>query len=160
MPDPYMYGETSGRKSATQLRAKALGNMLSRAENVLFVLASEVGRYPEDTLKKIIEKTGATVYKTESAGSNDLDIKADKRLALMEIVDRLCDGVGKEYDYIILAGVPYHIETRVLSGLRSYGISTVVTLNWRHQQYADFSFKNTPDKEKWEKELKVILDNL
>lgn len=160
MPDPYMYGETSGRKTATQLRSKALGNMLSQAENVCFVLASEVGRYPEDTMKKIIDKTDATVFKTESAGSNDLDIEADKRLALMEIVDRLRDETGEDYDYIILAGVPYHIETRVLSGLRSGGVDTVVTLNWRHQQYADFSFKNMPDKEEWEKELNVILDNL
>lgn len=160
MPDPYMYGETSGRKRASELRSEAIGKMLSRAENVLFVLASEVGKYPENILKETVEKTEATVYKTESIGSNDLDIEAGERLALMEIMDRLCDGLGEEYDYIILAGVPYHIETRILSGLRSYGMGTVITLNWRHQQYADFSFKNIQDKEEWGKELEVILDKI
>lgn len=160
IPDAYFWGETSGRVKATELRSKAMGKMLSRAENVLFVIASEIGRYPEDLLKELIEKTDATVYKTESAGSNDVDIKADARYALMEIVDRLCDNEGEEYDYIILAGVPYHIETRVLSGLRSYGIDKVVTLDWRHQQYADFSFDNIRDQEKWEKELKEISNNI
>ncbi len=160
MPEAYMYGETSGRKKATELRPTAIGNMMSRAEGVLLVLGSEVAKYPEETLKGIIDKTDATVYKTESAGSNDLDIEADERLALMEILNRLSDEVGDEFDYILFAGIPYHIGTRVFSGLRAYGVETVVSLDYRHHQYADFSFKNTPDTEKWEKELKEILNNL
>ncbi|KXB05051.1 hypothetical protein AKJ50_01790 [candidate division MSBL1 archaeon SCGC-AAA382A13] len=155
MPDPYMYGETSGRKKATELRAEALGNMLNSAENVLFVLGSELGEYPENTLKEIISKIEATVYKTEAAGAEDFDIEAEVRLGLMEIVQRLCDYLAEEFDYIIFVGIPYHIETRVLSGLRSYDVKTVVTLNWRHQQYADFSFKNISEKDEWKKELKT-----
>ncbi len=160
MPDAYMCGETSGRKQATELRPTALGNMLSRAENVLIVLGNELAKYPEDTLKGIIDKTDATVYKTESAGSNDLGIEADERLALMEILNRLSDEVGDEFDYILFAGMPYHIGTRVLAGLRAYGVDTVVSLDYRHHQYADFSFKTVLDMEEWEKELKEILNNL
>lgn len=160
MPDPYMYGETSGRKRATELRSKAIGKMLARADSVLFILASEVDQYPADIMKRIIENTNSTVYKTESSGTKNIDVKTDGRYGLMEILDRLCDDEGKDYDMIVLAGAPYHIETRFLSGLRACGVENVVTLDWRHQQYADFSFKNMPNKEDWEKELKVIQDNL
>ncbi|KXB04946.1 hypothetical protein AKJ48_00755 [candidate division MSBL1 archaeon SCGC-AAA261O19] len=155
-----MYGETCGRKKASELKPKALGKMLARAENVLFILASEVDRYPSDILKEIVEKSNATVYKTEAAGTEKVDIDTDARYGLMEIVDRLCNEMGEEYDYIVLAGVPYHIETRVLSGLRSYGMKKVVTLNWRHQQYADLSFPNMPDAERWKKSLNEIAENL
>lgn len=160
MPEPYMYGETSGRKKATELRPTALGNMLSAADNVLFVLGSELAKYPEDTLKEIIDKTDASVFKTESAGSNDLDIEADKRLALMEILNRLSDEVGEEFDYILFAGIPYHIGTRVLAGLRAYGVEKIISLDYRHHQYADFSFKTILDTDEWEKELKEISNNL
>lgn len=111
-------------------------------------------------MKEIIEKSNATVYKTEASGSDDIEIDYDARYGLMEIVDMLCNGMGDEYDYIVLVGIPYHIETRVLSGLRSYGVRRIVTLNWRHQQYADFSFKNTLKTKDWEKGLKEILDNM
>ncbi len=154
-----MYGETSGRKRARELKPDDLGKRLSQAKKVLFILASEVGQYPEDVLKGIIRKANATVYKTEAAGTEDVDIKADARYGLMEIVDRLCDGLGREYEYVVLVGVPYHIETRILSGLRSYGVKPVVTLNWRHQQYADFSFSNTPNREKWIQKLEQILES-
>ncbi len=160
MPDPYMYGETSGIKKAVELRPKALGNMLGRADNVLLILGSESGKYPEKILKGIVEKTEATVYKTESSGSNDLNIEADKRLGLMEILNALSNGSAGEFDYILFAGIPYHIGTRVFSGLRAYGVETVVSLDYRHHQYAGFSFKNTPDLEKWEKELNELLANL
>ena len=159
IPDPYMCGETSGRKTAREIKPDDLGKRLSRAEKVLFILASEVGQYPQEVLKRIIERTNATVYKTEAAGTEDVDIKADARYGLMEIVDRLCDGLGGEYDYVVLAGVPYHIETRMLSGLRSYGVKHLVTLNWRHQQYADFSFSNTPKREKWIEKLEQIVES-
>lgn len=78
----------------------------------------------------------------------------------MEILNRLCNGMGEEFDYIVFIGMPYHIGTRVLAGLRAYGVDTVISLDWRHHQYADFSFKNTPDAEKWEKELKEISNNI
>lgn len=159
IPDPYMCGETSGRKTAREIKPDDLGKRLGRADKVLFILASEVGQYPVNILKGIIEKTNATVYKTEAAGTEDVDIKADARYGLMEIVDRLCDGLGGEYDYVVLVGVPYHIETRMLSGLRSYGVKHLVTLNWRHQQYADFSFSNTPKREKWIEKLEQIVES-
>ncbi len=159
MPDPYMYAETSGRVRATELKSKALGKMLARADNALFVLASEVDEYPKGTLEEMIEKTDSTVYKTESSAPNEIDVEADARYGLMEILDILCDDEGEEYDMIVLAGAPYHIETRFLSGLRSCGVSNVITLDWRHQQYADFSYPNM-DQEKWEKELKEVVSNL
>ncbi|KXA90964.1 hypothetical protein AKJ63_00800 [candidate division MSBL1 archaeon SCGC-AAA259D18] len=119
-----------------------------------------MNRYPEDILKEIIERSNATVFKTESAGAEEINVETDARFGLMEIVDRLCNGMEEEYDFIVLAGVPYHIETRVLSGLRSYGVGTVITLNWRHQQYADFSYRNMTNLEDWKKELKEVLNNL
>lgn len=160
IPDPYFYGETCGRKKATELKPDALGKRLARADNVLFVLASEVKKYPGNLLKEMIGKTNATVYKTEAAGTGDVDVDADARYGLMEIIDRLCNGMEEKYDYIVLAGVPYHIETRVLSGLRSYGVEGVVTLNWRHQQYADFSFPNILNTEEWEKSLEEIIEGI
>lgn len=160
IPDSYFYGETSGRVKATELRPKALGKMLSRADNVLFVLASEVEDYPMEIVGGIIEESNATVYKTEYSATTEWGIEADGRYALMEIVDLLCNEMKDEFDYIVLVGVPYHIETRVLSGLRACDVGKVVTLDWRHQQYADFSFRNITDPEEFEKELKEILDNV
>lgn len=158
IPEPYMYGETSGRIQATELKSKALGKMLARADSVLFILASEVDQYPTDTLKEMIENTNSTVFKTEASATKEVDVESDARYGLMEILDRLCDD-GEDYDMIVLAGAPYHIETRFLSGLRGCEVGNVITLDWRHQQYADFSYPNL-DKEEWEKELKEVVNNL
>ncbi len=159
MPDPYMYGETSGRVSSTELKSKALGKMLARADNALFILASEADQYPKETMKEMIEKSNSTVFKTESPGPNEIDVEADERHGLMEILDILCDEDSEEYDLVIVAGAPYHIETRFLSGLRAFGVDNVITLDWRHQQYADFSYPNMDQKE-WEKELEEVVSNL
>ncbi|KXA93299.1 hypothetical protein AKJ64_00965 [candidate division MSBL1 archaeon SCGC-AAA259E17] len=110
-------------------------------------------------MKEMIENTDATVYKTEATGTKNVDVEADARYGLMEIVDRLCNELGTSYKYIILAGIPYHIESRVLAGLRSYSVETVVTFNWRHQQYADISFNNLNQKQ-WKKSLKTIAKQL
>ncbi len=154
-----MWGETSGRVKASELKPESFGKKLGEAEDVLFVLGSEVGLYPEEVLKEMIEKVEPTVFKTESAGSEDIDVDADARYGLMEIADRLCNKEDESYEYVILAGIPYHIETRVLAGLRSYGVDVVVTLNWRHQQYADISFNNLP-RDKWESDLKALTKQI
>lgn len=158
-----MWGETtSGSKSAIDLKPKAAGKLLVRAKNVLFILGSDMDEYPSDILKEIIEKANSTVVETGSAKASNIGIEADFRRGIVEVVDLLCseDGWKDEYDYIVFVGVPYHMESRMLSGLRLCNVSRVITLNRRHQQYADFSFPNMLKVEDWKKSLKEIVKNM
>lgn len=163
MSDPYMWGETtSGSKSATDLRPKAAAGLLTRVGDVVFILGSDMDEYPSDTLKEIIEKSEGTVVETGSAKARDIGIESDFRYGIVEVVDLLCseDGWKGDYDCIVFVGVPYHIESRMLSALRLCKVENVITLNRRHQQYADFSFSNILDVEKWEESLGEIIKNM
>lgn len=158
-----MWGEAStGLKSAIELKPKAAGKLLTRADSVLFILGSEMDEYPSEILKEIIEKANGTVVETGSAKASNIGIEADSRWGIVEVVDLLCseDGWKGDYDYIVFAGVPYHIESRMLSGLRLCNVERVITLNRRHQQYADFSFPNILRVEDWKKSLKEIVENM
>ncbi|KXB08745.1 hypothetical protein AKJ59_00565 [candidate division MSBL1 archaeon SCGC-AAA385M02] len=158
-----MWGETtSGSKSAIDLKPKAAGKLLARAKSVLFILGSDLNEYPPKTIKKIIKKANSIIVETGSAKASDIGIEANSRYGIVEVVDLLCsdDGWRGRYDYIVFVGVPYHIESRMLSGLRLCNVGSTITLNRRHQQYADFSFPNILRPKFWEKSLKEIAKNM
>lgn len=163
MSQPYMWGETTGGpSSARSLSSEGAARRLSRADNVLFILGSDLDEYPVDTLKEIIKRVDGTVGMTGPSKGKSKEIEPDFRLGIVEIVDLLCseNGWKGDYDCIVFAGLPYHIESRMLSGLNLGGVKNVITLNRRHQQFADYSFPNILNPEKWEQSLNEILGEL
>lgn len=68
------------------------------------------------------------------------------------------DGKGR-YDLLLIIGLPYYMEWLILNGLKHFANDlTTISLDRFYQPNATWSFPNT-SLEKWEKNLKIIVNN-
>ena len=87
-------------------------------------------------------------------------------MSAVDIANRLKDSTwngldGKgQYDLLLIMGLPYYMEWLILSGLKHFApYITSISLDRFYQPHATWSFPNAP-LEKWEDNLKVIMNNL
>jgi acetyl-CoA decarbonylase/synthase complex subunit epsilon len=162
-----------GPKVASSLKGEVAGKLIQKAKRPILVVGMNSAK-TEVAGRKLIDyaidlgKTGVKIVATAHMYKefSDRGYKVDADMPVMNITDRLrdpdwkgIDGKGS-HDLVLFLGVPYYLESQMLSTLKHFAPSlTTIALDAQFQPQAKWSFPNLRDKE-FEAELAGMLSAL
>lgn len=160
------WGDVRGPIVAAVLTPESAVRAIKAAKSPLVLIGSEAANFSDQTISLIAElvKTiGAPTIVTVSAVQKALKARgiSVEIMSAVELVDRLLDGdwsLSKEsHDLVIFVGVPYQLQTQLLSALKNFAPTIKrLSLDRYFTPNATLSFPNLP-KDKWLTALQRIL---
>ena len=174
MLEPWQIGNVPGPKQANAITDPAVViAMVERARRPLLLIGHQIIGVKIDgtTLTTMIieaAKKGAPIIATAHT-IKEFAISGPENVSWMgivEITDRLADpewmgadGKGK-YDVVLFLGVPYYLESQMLSTLKHFAPQLkTISLERFYQPNADWSFPNIKEDE-WRRHITLIAKNL
>nr|MDO8098243.1 CO dehydrogenase/acetyl-CoA synthase complex subunit epsilon [Candidatus Njordarchaeota archaeon] len=170
---PWQTANIMGPKVASNLKGEVAGKLIQKAKRPLLVVGMNSVK-TEVAGRRLIEyaidlgKAGVRIVATAHMFKefSDRGYKVDADMPVMNITDRLrdpdwkgIDGKGA-HDLVVFLGVPYYLESQMLSTLKHYAPNlTTIALDAEFQPQAKWSFPNLKDKE-FEAELVGMMSAL
>ncbi|MFA4861191.1 CO dehydrogenase/acetyl-CoA synthase complex subunit epsilon [Methanoregula sp.] len=175
MNESWQTAEIPGPKKASLIVKPEIADaIIRRAKRPILIVGHGILEYDVegkkliDCLIALARKGNIPVVVTASTNREFLsrDFKPAAIMPAVDISNRLTDPVwkgldGKDpYDLAIFVGLPYAMESTLLSGLKHFapGVKTM-TLDCLYQPNASWSFPNSTIKD-WAESLKGIVSNL
>jgi len=170
---PWQTANVPGPKVASSLKGEVAGKLMQKAKRPLLIVGMDSVK-TEVNGKKLIDyaiqlgKAGiricATAHMYKEFSERGYKVEAD--MPVMNITDRLkdpewkgIDGKGG-HDLAVFLGVPYYLESQMLSTLKHFAPSlTTIALDAQFQPNAKWSFPNLKDKD-FETELTNMMTAL
>lgn len=173
--EPWQKAEISGPLKALVItRPEVVIAMFRKAQRPLLVVGHDVVKdslldgKPIDYIINIAKAGNIPLVVTSHIVKEFLDrgFQPTAWMPAVDIANRLkdpdwegLDGKG-QYDLLLIVGLPYYMEWLILSGLKHFAINLIsISLDRFYQPHATWSFPNG-SLEKWEENLKLILNNL
>lgn len=175
LADSWMTAEVPGPKKASLIIKPDIADaMIRRAKRPILIVGHGIIEYEVEGKKLIdclIELAGkAKIPVVVSASTNrEFTSRGFSPAAILPAVDignRLADPAWKGldgrdgYDLAIFVGLPYYMESTILSGLKNFAPHLkTMTLDCVYQPNASWSFPNSTIKD-WAENLKGIINGL
>jgi acetyl-CoA decarbonylase/synthase complex subunit epsilon len=170
---PWQTANVPGPKFANDLKGEVAGKMIQKAKRPLLIVGMNSVK-DEVAGRKLIDyaidmgKAGVKIVATAHMFKEFINrgYKVDADMPVVNITDRLKDPEWKgidghgPYDIAIFLGVPYYLESQMLSTLKNFapGLNTIA-IDAQFQPNAKWSFPNLKGKD-YETELASMMTAL
>jgi len=175
MCEPWQIAEVCGPLKANAItKPEVVIALVKKAKRPIFVVGHQVveenlpSGKPIDYIIALAKARNIQLVATAHVVKNFLerDFHPSAWMTAMDIANRLkdpswkgLDGKGP-YDLLLILGLPYYMEWLILSGLKNFSTDlTLISLDKFYQPHATWSLPNSSN-EKWEENLKVIVEKL
>lgn len=174
MPEPWQMGNVPGVKQANVItKPMVVSALIKKARHPLLIIGKDVigMKVGETELTGLLEKIAEKKVQILTTAHTAKELAAKKFkdipwMGVVEITHRLTDQAwlgldGKgQYDLAAFLGVPYYLQSQMLSTLKHFAPQLkTISLDRYYQPNADWSFQNISEKD-WQENVKAMVNGM
>lgn len=174
MPEPWQIGNVPGPKQANVItKPIVVSALIEKAERPLLIVGHEIigVKVGETDLTGLLAKIAGKRVQIVTTAHTAKEISTENLknlpwMGVVEITHRLTDqawfGLDRkgQYDLVIFLGVPYYLQSQMLSTLKHFAPQLkTISIDRYYQPNADWSFSNISEGD-WRENFKAIVNGL